>query len=216
MKPTARLIILLGGAFLLAACSMLVGKREDLTVYAPTLARPEPSPARAARAWQLSIAEPQAISPLDGAHIAVMPAAGEVQTYKGVRWRDAAPALIQQLLLQAFQDTAGLAGIGAPAGILQADFALQSSLQDFQAEYRSAKVPIVAIRLSAQLVDNSTGRALAARTFAVEQPCAGAGMPEVFAAFQAALNQLLPQVVAWTVDTGDATWSAGGRVLRGG
>jgi cholesterol transport system auxiliary component len=114
--------------------------------------------------------------------------------------------LIQQLLLQGFQDTAALPGIGAPTSILHADFALQSNLQDFQAEYRGARVPTVVIRLSMQLVDNSTGRALSARTFAVEQPCAGAGMPEVFAAFQTALNQLLPQVVEWTVAAGDANW----------
>lgn len=206
MKLPGRLLLMLGGALVLTACSMLVGKREDFTVYAPTLARPAEPPAHGARAWQLSVAEPRAISPLDGAHIAVMPAAGEVQTYKGARWRDSAPVLVQQLLLQAFQDTAALPGIGTPTSVLHADFALQSNLQDFQAEYRGAKVPIVVIRLSAQLVENSTGRALATRTFAVEQPSAGAGMTEVFAAFQTALNQVLPQVVEWTVAAGDAGW----------
>jgi len=207
MKSPGKLIVMLC-ALALTACSMLVGKREDLTVYSPALAQPAGSPAHVARAWELSIAEPRAISPLDGTHIAVMPAAGEVQTYKGARWRDASPVLIQQLLLQAFRDSAGLAGVGVPTSVLRADFALLSDLQDFQAEYRGAKFPTILIRLNAELVDNSTGRAVASRTFAVEQPSAAAGMPEVFAAFQTALNKLLPQVVDWAVEAGDANWHA--------
>ena len=206
MKSPARLIVMLC-ALALTACSMLAGRREDLTVYAPILAQHAASPARAARAWALSIAEPHAISPLDGTHIAVMPAAGEVQTYKGARWRDASPVLIQQLLLQAFRDSAGLAGVGMPTSALRADFMLLSDLPDFQAEYRHAKAPTIVIRLNAQVVDNSTGRAVASRTFAVEEPGAGEGMPEVFAAFQAALNKLLAQVVDWTVEAGDADWA---------
>ena len=207
MKLPARLAVILVSATALTACSMLVGKHEDLTVYAPALARPADSSVPVARAWELSIAEPHAISPLDGAHIAVMPSAGEIQTYKGARWRDASPVLIQQLLLQAFRESAGLAGAGAPTSVLHADFLLLSDLQDFQAEYRGAKVPTVVIRLNGQLVDNSTGRALVSRTFAVEEPSTGTGVPEVFVAFQAALNRLLPQVVDWAAKAGDASWS---------
>lgn len=211
MKSPARLVLVLGSSMALTACSMLVGKSEDLTIYAPTFARPAESSAPVARAWELSIAEPRAISPLDGARIAVMPSAGEMQTYKGARWRDVSPVLIQQLLLQAFRDSSGLAGVGAPTSVLHADYLLLSDLQDFQAEYRGAKVPTVVIRMNGQLVDQSTGRALATRTFAVEETSAGADMPEVFAAFQLALNKLLPQVVDWAVATGDANWTQGRR-----
>jgi cholesterol transport system auxiliary component len=206
MNKVGRLIVLLAGTLALTACSMLVGKREDLVVYAPALARVADAPPRSERHWQLSVAEPRAISPLDGSHIAVMPVAGEVQTYKGVRWRDTSPVLIQQLLLEAFQNSAGLAGVGSSASALHADFALQSDLSDFQAEYRGASIPTVVIRLNTQLVDTSSGRALTSRAFVVEQPCAGAGMPEVFAAFQSALNELLPQVVESTVAAGDVNW----------
>lgn len=207
MKSPARLVLVLGSSMALTACSMLVGKSEDLTIYAPTFARPAESSAPIARAWELSIAEPRAISPLDGARIAVMPSAGEMQTYKGARWRDVSPVLIQQLLLQAFRDSSGLAGVGAPTSVLHADYLLLSDLQDFQAEYRGAKVPTIVIRLNGQLVDNFTGRAVASRTFAVEEAGTGAGVPEVFAAFQTALNKLLPQVIEWTLTAGDANWT---------
>jgi cholesterol transport system auxiliary component len=164
--------------------------------------------AHGVRPWQLSIAEPRAIAPLSGARIVVMPVAGEMQTYKGVRWRDTSPVLIQQLLLQSFQESAGLGGVGLPTTVMHADLTLQSNLLDFQAEYRGARVPTVVIRLNAHLVDNSTGLAAANRTFAVEQPCTGTAAPEVFAAFQDALNRMLPQVAGWALEAGDAAWSA--------
>lgn len=214
MNAPGRLVPILAGVLALTACSMLVGKREDLTVYAPALARAAETPPHNERRWQLSVAEPRAISPLDGSRIVVSPASGEVQTYKGARWRDTSPVLIQQLLLESFQNSAGLVGIGTPASVLHADFALQSDLQDFQAEYRGAKVPTVVIRLNTQLVENSTRRALGSNTFAVEQPCAGAGVPQVFAAFQTALNQLLPRVVEWTVAMADASSSEPPRTSR--
>jgi len=195
------------GALSLTACSML-GSREYFIVYAPAVAHPAAAAASSsARAWALIVAEPRAISPLNSTRIAVMPTAGEIQTFKGVRWRDASPVLLQQLLMQAFQDSARISGIGPPTSILHADFALQSDLRDFQAEYRGEKVPTVVIRLNGQLVDNSTGLALASQLFTIEQPCEGTAIPQVFAAFQVALDRLLPQVVAWTTEVGDLSWS---------
>jgi cholesterol transport system auxiliary component len=194
-------------ALSLAACSML-GSREDFIVYAPAVAHPAAAAASSGpRAWALIVAEPRAISPLNSTRIAVMPTAGEIQTFKGVRWRDASPVLLQQLLIQAFQDSARLSGIGPPTSILHADFALQTDLRDFQAEYRGEKVPTVVIRLNGQLVDNFTGLALASQLFTIEQPCEGTAIPQVFAAFQVALDRLLPQVVAWTTEAGDLSWS---------
>ena len=198
--------VFVAGMFLLPACSLVAGKREDLTVYAPALVHASSS--HAARAWQLVVAEPKAIGPLNGNRIVVFAQPGVVQFYKGARWHDSAPVLIQEMLLQAFQDSANLAGTDTPSSGLRADFVLQSDLQEFQAEYRNAQVPTVVIRLSTQFVDNSINRALATRTFTVEQPCTGTDLPSVFAAFQEALNRTLPQVVAWAAETGDVNWQA--------
>jgi len=197
---------LIAGTLALSACSFVAGRREELSVYAPALIHASSS--HAARGWQLAVAEPKAIGPLNGNRIVVFARPGEVQFYKNARWHDSAPTLVQEMLLQAFQDSANLAGISTPSSGLRADFVLQSDLQEFQAEYRNAQLPTVAIRLSAQFVDNSTSRALAMRTFTDEQLCAGTDLPSVFAAFQEALNRALPQVAAWAAEIGDANWHA--------
>lgn len=210
MIAPARLISLLAAALALSACSLLTGRHEDLTVFAPVLAHPAPSSTTPPkRAWQLIVAEPQAVGPLNGARIVVLPKPGVIEFYKGARWRDSTPILIQQLLLQAFQESANLAGSGTPLTGLRADFVLLLDLQEFQAEYRGAQTPTVALRMNAQFVDDASDRALATHVFAVEQHCAGSDLHSVFAAFQQALNQMLPQVVEWAVQAGDANWHGG-------
>ena len=206
MTTLRKAFVLIAVMLVLSACSLVAGKREDLTVYAPALVHTLSS--HAPRAWQLVVAEPKAIGPLNANRMVVYAQPGVVQFYKNARWRDSAPILILEMLLQAFQDSANLAGIGTPTSRLRADFVLQLDLQEFQAEYRSAQAPTVVIRLSAQFVDNSTNRALATHTFTVEQPCTGTDLPSVFAGFQEALNRTLPLVVAWAAETGDVNWHA--------
>ena len=200
----ARVVILAIAACVLSACSVLVS-RDSPATYALSLqqlpvASATPAPGR----WQLSVAEPHAISPLDGTRIAVMPRAGEMQTYKDARWRDTPPVMLQQLLLQAFRDAQPALGTGTPAAVLHTDFALQSELLDFQAEYRGAQLPTIVFRISTQLVEPATGFVVANRTFVVEQASAGSAMNDVLPAFQDALNRLLPQIVAWTIENVDA------------
>jgi len=210
MTAPQRLIVLVVGALALAGCSLLAGKREELTIYAPTLTRlaSAAESQQSARHWQLAIAQPLVISPLDGDRIVVMPRAGEIQFYKGARWRDNSPAMIQDLLVRAFRDSTNVTAFAAPTGGVHADFTLRSDLQDFQAEYRAARVPTVAVRINVQFVDNSNGHALASRSFTTQHTSVGTDLPHVFAAFEQALNELLPQIVSWTVEVGDASWHA--------
>lgn len=210
MRLTRTRSFLLAVSMTLSACSLLTGTREDLIVYAPVRAHSEREvPAsHAARPWQLIVAEPQAISPLNGTRIVVMPQPGAIQFYKGARWRDNAPVMLQDLLIQAFQDSANLAGIGTASSNIRADFILQSNLEEFQAEYRGDRTPVVTIRLAMQLIDNASGRVIANRRFAVEQRCASPQLANVFSTFELALNRLVADVVTWTVESGDTEGSA--------
>jgi len=193
----------------LSACSLVGGQHEALVQYGLTRVAAAPSEASnrsAFHPWQLVVAEPQAINPLNTARIVVLPEAGVIEFYKGVRWRDTAPVLIQALIVQALQDSTNLQGIGTPADMRHADFTLQIDLQEFQSEYRGAKVPTVSIRFAAQLVDDNSGGVLANRIFATEQACASTDVQAVTIAFQKAVDRIAQQIVAWTVETGDTKW----------
>ncbi len=202
IRTTAGLLCVMA----LSACSLLSNKNETLTVYAPRLAQTTAADG-VELPWQLLVQMPVTIGPLDGARIVVMPQPGVVEFYKGARWRDRAPVMVQELLLQSFQDSKRLLGVGAPASGLRGDYALHMDLRDFQAEYRGA-VPVVVIRLNAQLLDQRSNRVLAARTFNIEQACRNASVNAVAGAFEQGLNTVVLQIVEWSIAGGEANWSA--------
>ena len=154
MKRARILVATVFACVALTGCAVL--HPVDLTVYSLSLER-ESSQAAVTRNWQLIVAPPLATAPLDGARILVMPHPGEIEFYKDARWRDSAPAMLQQLLLESLRDAGGLRGAAVPASGVHADFALRSVLQDFQAEYRDRRVPVVNVRLALQLVRLSDG-----------------------------------------------------------
>jgi len=191
----------------LGACASLTGKNEPFTIYAPRYT-PLANAANATHVeWQLAIDTPLASDALDTSHMLVMPTAGALETYKGGRWRDPAPVLLRSLLIQAFQDSGRIVGVGAITSGLHADYALTIDLYDFETQYRDGS-PHAVIRLNAKLTDFSINRIRAARTFEVDTPVAGAQAGDAAGAFEQALGQLLPQIVDWTLEQGQANWGA--------
>lgn len=187
----------------LAACSSLLNvQRTPFTIYSPKLAAAAPDAAAARVDWQLAVETPLASDALDTVRIVVMPSPGVIEVYPGARWSDSAPALLRNLLVQGFENSRRITGVGSSASGLRADYALGIALHDFQLEVAGGTRAV--IRLQARLLDYTTNRVLAARAFDVEAPAGASDAAAAFAAFETALNQLVPQVVDWALREGDA------------
>ncbi|MGA8277860.1 MAG: ABC-type transport auxiliary lipoprotein family protein [Rhodanobacteraceae bacterium] len=192
----------------LAACSTLGARHESYAVYA---LRPAPGTRSDAKpvAWQLLVQNPIASDALNTDRIAVMPSAGVFQVYPNARWGDPAPKLVQNLLIQAFEDSGRIIGVAGTDSGLHADFMLALELRSFQIEYVDG-TPHATIRLTAKLVDYGSNRVLAAHTFAADMPVAGSSAADAVSGIGKALDQLLPQVVAWTLTQGSSAWTQRG------
>lgn len=201
-----RRVMLLACALSLAACSALGGKQTPFAIHAPAVpafATPTAPPVE----WQLQVMLPQASSALDSPRIAVMPSPGVLEVYPAVRWRDPAPRLLRSLVVQAFDASGRITGVsGAHAG-LSADYALAIELHDFQAEVR-ADGTHAAIRLQAKLFDLRANRIVATHAFEATSPAAGNDAASAVTAFDAALAQLLPALVDWTIEAGSKAHAA--------
>ena len=186
-------------------CASLTS-REPFTTYSPRYTA-APATSNGPRVdWQLTIETPLAGDALDTTRMLVMPSPGALETYKAGRWADSVPLLLRALLLEAFQTSNRITGVGAVASGLHGDYLLAIDLYDFETQYRDGS-PHAVIRLNARLVDESLNRVAAARTFEADAPVAGTTAADAAAAFEQALNRLLPDIVGWTLEQGQSVWS---------
>jgi cholesterol transport system auxiliary component len=199
-RITTLVLLVLAGA-----CASLT-KKEPFTTYSPRYTPPQAAANGAPVRWQLSVDTPLASDAIDSTRMLVMPSPGALETYKGARWADTAPVLLRTALIEAFQSTMRIAGVGALSSGMHGDFLLAIDLYDFETQYASGS-PRATIRLNAKLIDQSLNRVTAARTFEGGAPVSGATAAEASVAFEQALDELLPQIVAWALESGEAAWA---------
>ena len=205
MTPMRRWLLPCAAGLVLGACSSLTGKKEPFTVYAPRYTAPADAAQGTAVQWQLSIDTPVASDALDTPRMLVMPSPGALETYKGARWSDTAPMLLRSLLIQAFQNSGRISGVGASTSGLHGDYLLAIDLYDFETQYRDGS-PHAVIRLNAKLSDSSVNRIAAARTFEADVPVSGSQAAAAATAFEQVLAQLLPSIVDWALTEGQSRW----------
>jgi len=190
----------------LQGCSLISPRHQSLVVYSPALQTSAlPSSKHPLLPWQLMIQTPTAINPLNSERMLVMPQPGIIEFYKNVRWRDRIPKLVQQFLLQGFQDSAQFAGVNTPGSGTGTSYGINTDVRDFQAEYRLKETPVVVIRLHIQLIDYKNNRIVDSRLFSAEFTSSDSSATAVAKSFEQGLNSLLPQIVEWVLAIGHTT-----------
>lgn len=189
-------------ALLLAVsgCSVLPDNREELSIW--TVDAVPAAPAGAPVAWQLAVDEPGAIEPLAGARIVLSPAAGEFGVYRGARWSERAPRMLQTLVLRALEDSGRIQGVGRANAGVRADYRLLLDLRAFHVDGGARGTATVAF--SARLLRWPEGAVVAARTFEAGAPVEGGGIAAVVAAFRAASAEAVPAAAEWVLAEGEA------------
>jgi cholesterol transport system auxiliary component len=184
----------------LAGCSgLLAPSGSPAKLY--TLSAPREVTTSAPQAnWQLLVAMPDAVLELNSARIAIAPAPARIDYYADVAWGDRPPAMLQELLLQSFDRSGRIAAAQRQAGGLKSDFILTTDIQDFEVDAASG-APAAHIRVSARLVRSRDRTIAAARSFETTVP-AGDNFDDAIAAFNNAVQALLPQIVDWTLTQG--------------
>ena len=206
MKPTYRLagsLILAASLSLLSACSILP-KPEQVDVYwLPYAQAPIAASRSAAVNWSLRLDKPMASAALNSQNIAVVPEGNLISNYKGARWSDPAPVLLRNRLLDAFLQDGRIQGLSTDDTTVQAEYELGGELLAFQTHY-NGKSPEVLIQYNARLVRSSDQRVIASKRFEARQPLSNPMVPGVVAGFGQASDTLMPQVVQWVMQQGQA------------
>ncbi|MGD9543924.1 MAG: ABC-type transport auxiliary lipoprotein family protein [Methylocystis sp.] len=144
-------------ALFVAACAQAPRETFDLTTGAGALRgvalRSGPA---------IFVPEPSALAPTGSDRIVVRAADESVAVLPGVQWSESLPRLFQRRLIDALQRS----GLSASSD-MGAPMKLQTDVQRFEIDIARN---LAVIKVSVQLVDQSSGRAKASRIFVEEAP----------------------------------------------
>ncbi|MFT5487018.1 MAG: cholesterol transport system auxiliary component [Paracoccaceae bacterium] len=149
--------------------------------------------------WQLTIPLPIADAALNTARITLRQNPISLEYYARANWVDTAPQMIQTLLVESFENSGKIVGVGRQSVTLRADYSLLTDLREFQAEYLGAGPPRVRVRLNAKLVKMPQRTILATETFEFLEPAASSDLEAVISAFDIALGKTLKRIVEWSL-----------------
>jgi cholesterol transport system auxiliary component len=190
-------------AISLSACSLPdlgSGPPPDLYVLSPKSTFPEDLPTVD---WQLVVEEPSTAKGIDTDRIAIAPSSLEVKYLAGSRWADRAPRMVQQLLIQSFENTKKIVSVGRQSIGLRSDFVLKVELREFQAEKTSEGGTVVRVRLNLKLVRIAMGQIVASQSFESVKPANSENVADIVQAFDDAVGAVLKRAVAWTLKSGE-------------
>src|SRR5215469_11874184 len=140
--------------------------------------------------WSLVVDEPTAPRQIDTSRIALMRGPFQVEYYADVEWTDNAPAMVQLLLLQSFQNTGCLPVVAPTRQTLAADFLLLSTLRKFQVEKDAAGAPRATLVLETPLMRMPRRAPVATARFEQSALVAADTIEAVTAAFNESLGDV--------------------------
>jgi cholesterol transport system auxiliary component len=196
----ARRTLLLAFPAALAACSGPLGGGSPPQLYTLSPVKEFP-PSLPKTSAQLLIEAPSAPGGLDTERIALMRSAISLDYFAGAAWTDRAPKMVQDLLVESFENTGKIAAIDRESLALRADFVLEPDLRDFTAIYGAAAGPTVRVRLGLKLVRLPEKQIVGQHTSAADTAATENSVPAAIVAFDTALHQVMADAVAWTLTT---------------
>ncbi len=149
--------------------------------------------------WHLNVDVPVAGTALNTPKIALSRSPFALDFYARATWVDRAPAMVQTLLVESFDNTRKIAFVTRRPSALRADYSLVTELREFQAEYDGEGPPAVRVRIKARLVELPRRTIVAATSAERVERAEGADLDSIINAFDEALGRVMRRVVEWTL-----------------
>lgn len=146
---------------------------------------------------QILVPEPTALKALDSEQVVIRLSGVEIQYLSKARWSDRLPKMVQAKLIQAYENTGKLGGVGKPGQGLAIDFQIVTDIRAFQVETNGATQ--ANIEIYAKLLNDRNGTVKAQRLFRATSPVNGAGNREFIAALDRAFSEVTSEIVEWTL-----------------
>jgi len=152
--------------------------------------------------WQLVIPEPSALLALNTDKMTVRPqGAAESTDIPNAKWTDAAPVLLQEKILQSFENAGYSRAVSRPKDGFEAGFQLLLDIRSFS--LIDGDEPVGEVAFEAKVL-GPDGKIVAAKTFKGTAPASGIDAAAAASAMNAAFDQTAKELVPWTADAVNA------------
>ncbi len=151
--------------------------------------------------WQLTVDVPIAEASLNTARIALKRTPVTIEYYERANWIDTAPIMVQTLLVESFENSGRIMGVGRQSTAIRSDYALITDLREFHAECFRGGLPEARVRLNAKLVRMPERVIVGVTTVERLHEAAGTDIVSVVEAFDTALGKTMKRIVEWALKT---------------
>lgn len=191
---TRRTVPLVALAMLVAGCSLFRGPAPE--TY--DLAAPSSVPVSSGSAAQLLVPEPSALKTLDSERILV--AAGpRLYYYPDAQWPDRIPRVFQARAIEAFENSRKVKAVGRPGEGLSIDYQVVTNIRSFEYREETKTSGYAHVEVFVKVMDDRTGSVVATRTITGNAPVSENTATAVVAGLDAALGEVLVELVRWTL-----------------
>ena len=160
---------------------------------------PQPAQGGVAMPFDLTALMPRVRTGLDTDRIAALYPDGKLDYFAGARWSGPVDEVVQDLVLQSFRGR--FRNVGTDTSAFNAGYWLEIEVMDFQAEYDASRpggAPTVHVHLLARVGTAGDRRMLGSFEADTRQPAADNRLTAVVAAYNAAANRALGEIVEQT------------------
>ncbi len=196
MAGLIRACILLSLAATVSACASKAAPNDTYSLStAPVIVAP-PSTAK-----QILVPDPRmaALKALDGDQVVIRLSDFEIQYLAKSQWSDRLPKMVQAKLVQTFENTGKVAGVGKPGEGLAIDYQVITNIRAFEIPTAGADTAVVEI--FAKILNDRNGTVIAQKAFKATLPVTGSGSLAFVAALDGAFAKVAADIVAWTLTT---------------
>jgi len=152
----------------------------------------------AAKGRQILVQQPTALKAIDSEQIVIRVAPSQIQYLSKAQWGDKLPRMVQAKLVEAYENSGKLGGVGVPGQGLAIDYQLVTDIRSFEIDTTGGSRAVVEI--SAKILNDRNGSVRAQKVFRQEVSADGSndglvkGLDRAFAGVSA-------EIVNWTLQS---------------
>lgn len=150
----------------------------------------------AAKSRQVLIASPTALKALDSEQIVIRVSSSEIQYLSRAQWGDKLPRIVQSKLVEAFENSGKLGGVGMPGQGLAIDYQVVTDIRSFEIDASNGNQAVVEI--SAKILNDRNGSVRAQKLFRATAPAGGDNVGFI-KGLDRAFSTVVSEIVSWTL-----------------